>query len=233
LPDQKFIARFLRPCTSGSVLPDGSISTFEAVREATGWVRPGGDHGCAPAEIAPGVFNSHYHDIDSVEKLRAVAPRARLVINTAPAQCPLLDYGPAVTVLDIPLEDDPDERKRFDAGKPTQSGCATARLPLTKRCAGNARQYFDTACNAIDATLAAGGHVVVHCHASLSRSAVFVLAWLMRSRKISLVEAVRVMRPRWEATWPCDRFVHQLIDYERELRAPRAVRAWLRAHPVA
>jgi hypothetical protein len=217
----------------GAVLPDGSISTFEAVREATGWVRPGGDHGCVPAEIAPGVFNAHYHDIDSADKLRAVAPRARLVINTAPAQCPRVDYGLAVAVLDIPLEDDPDERKWFDAGKPTQSSCKTVGLPLTKRCSGNARQHFEKACDAIDATLAAGGGVVIHCHASLSRSAAFALAWLMRSRAIGVVEAVRAMRPLWEATWPCDRFVHQLIDYERELRAPSAVRAWLLAHPVA
>lgn len=219
--------------SSGAMLPDTSISTFEAVREATGWVRPVGDHGCPPAQVAPGVYNAHYHDIDTATKLCAVAPRTRLVVNTAPAQCLRVDYGPDVTVLDIPLEDDPDPRKWFDQGKQTQSNCATDGLPLTLRCAGNARQHFDTACDAVDATLAAGGEVVIHCHASLSRSAAFVLAWLMRSRGIGVVEAVRVMKPHWDATWPCDRFVHQLIDYERELRAPAAVRAWLRAHPVA
>jgi len=31
-------------------------STFEAVREATGLVRPPGSHGCKPVEILPGLW---------------------------------------------------------------------------------------------------------------------------------------------------------------------------------
>lgn len=31
---------------------------------------------------------------------------------------------------------------------------------------------------------------------------------------------VRFPAARWDATWPCDRFAFQLIEYEEELRRP-------------
>ena len=43
--------------------------------------------------------------------------------------------------------------------------------------------------------------MLVHCHASLSRSVVFILAHLMRTRKISLLDAGKMMKPVWDATW--------------------------------
>lgn len=48
-------------------------SAFEDVREATGWVRPSGKHGCAAAEVFPGIWTAHYHDVDSLKKLNSVA----------------------------------------------------------------------------------------------------------------------------------------------------------------
>ena len=47
------------------------MTTFESFRALTGWKRPGRDHGCAPTQIVPGVWTAHYHDIDSIEKLKA------------------------------------------------------------------------------------------------------------------------------------------------------------------
>lgn len=44
------------------------LTTFEEVREITGWVRPGHDHGCKPVEVIPGLWTAHYNDIDSIEK---------------------------------------------------------------------------------------------------------------------------------------------------------------------
>ena len=200
------------------------MTTFEAARTLTGWQRPGRDHGCKPCEIVPGVWTAHYHDIDSKEKLRA-ATRSNpitLVVNTAPCQCESRDgfYGPRVTVMAVDLEDDPDERKYFDQGKPTQSACTNPDLPITRRVAGDAMKDFDACIAAIEAHLAAGGHCLVHCHASLSRSAAFLLAYLMKSKGMSLLNAIRHMKLRWDATWPCDRFVLQLIEYEHHLAKP-------------
>ena len=73
---------------------------------------------------------------------------------------------------------------------------------------------------AVDATLANGDHALIHCHASLSRSVAFILAYLMRSRGLSLLAAAQLMKPKWDAVWPCDRFVDQLRVYEYRLAAP-------------
>ena len=123
--------------------------------------------------------------------------------------------------MEIALEDDPDERKAFDAGKPNcESKCADPSVELVKRCAGDAKRDFHAVSCEIDAVLASGGHALVHCHASLSRSVAFILAHLMRTKGISLLEAGRIMKKVWDATWPCDRFVMQLIEYEQELKYP-------------
>ena len=200
-------------------------TTFEAFREFTGWQRPGRDHGCAPVEIIPGVWTAHYHDIDSPEKLSAATNGApiKLVVNSALCQCTARTgfYGAGVRVMEVVLEDDPDERKYFDAGKPNvQSKCADASVPLKLRAAGDAKREFTAVSKAIDETIASGGHVLVHCHASLSRSVAYILAHLMRTRRLSLLEAAQLMKPKWDAVWPCDRFSFQLIEYEQELATP-------------
>ena len=160
------------------------MTTFEAFREITGWVRPGRNHGCAPVEIVPGVWTAHYHDIDSAAKLRAATKNApiRLVVNSALCQCDARDgfWGPDVRVMEVPLEDDPDERKAFDQGKATTSACGDPAVPLAKRCAGDVAPFFDAVTKAVEATRADGGHVLVHCHASLSRSV--ACAWRRSNR---------------------------------------------------
>ena len=44
------------------------------------------------------------------------------------------------------------------------------------KCAGDAKQHFELVSGEIQKTLAGGGEVLVHCHASISRSAVFIIA---------------------------------------------------------
>jgi hypothetical protein len=39
----------------------------------------------------------------------------------------------------------------------------------------------------------------------------------MKTQKVSAAEAARIMKPKWDAVWPADAFVNQLLDYEREL----------------
>lgn len=185
------------------------MTSFAAFREFTSWTRPGRDHGCPPVEIVPGLWTAHYHDIDSPEKLKSATGGApiKLVVNSALCQCASRDgfYGPNVKVMEIVLEDDPDPRKYFDQGKPTTSNCKDGTVPLVNRFAGEAIADFDACSKAIDETLASGGHALVHCHASLSRSVAFLLAHLMRTRGLSLLGAAQLMKPKWDAVWPCDR----------------------------
>ena len=106
-----------------------------------------------------------------------------------------------------------------------------------KRCPGDAKRHFDRVILEMERTLLTGGgvprgvrldarrgvaagHVLVHCHASLSRSVAFLLAFFMKTKGMTLLEAGAFMKPKWDATWPCDRFVFQLMEYERELERP-------------
>ena len=150
-----------------------------------------------------------------------------LVVNSAPCQCEARGgfFGAGVRVMLCDLEDDPDARKKFDGGKEAaQSDCAKSddEVPAVKRCAGDIKVHFDAVSAAISATLSAGGVVLCHCHASISRSAAFIIAHMLKTGEAKSVAAATAMvKARWAATWPCDAFVFQLLEYERELGAAR------------
>ena len=56
------------------------------------------------------------------------------------------------------------------------------------------------------------------------RSAAFILAYIMRAEACSVLAATKLVKRNWAATWPCDRFVQQLLEYERELVVRRAAK---------
>jgi hypothetical protein len=37
------------------------------------------------------------------------------------------------------------------------------------------------------------------------------------------MEAGRLLKSKWDATWPCDRFAYELVTYERELARNKAL----------
>ena len=206
------------------------MSAFEIFREeVTGWIRPGHDHGCKPVEVIPGLWTAHYDEIDSLEKLQEAtnfAPLA-MVVNSAVCQCASRDgfYGPDIKVLEIDIEDDPDERKYFDQGKKAfQSRCREPGIASKYRCAGDMTLHFDPVSDAIHEVLQQSGKsVLVHCKASLSRSPALILAYLMKYQNMSLMEAGRLLKSKWDATWPCDRFSYDLVTYERDLARNKAL----------
>lgn len=207
------------------------MSSFDAVREATGRQRPGHAHGCKPVEVVPGLWTAHFHDIETAEALAAAAPGVNIktVVNSATEKCPTQtgSYGEGVEVLRIEgLLDDPETRKKVDAlPEGPEKEAARAALPNFEECecAGDAKKDFSRVIDAIDATKESGGATMVHCYASISRSVAFILAYIMKDERITLVEAVERMRSRWEATWPNDHFVKQLLEYELELGLGPAV----------
>jgi len=203
---------------------DDSIDQFKEVRQITGWVRPPGAHGCQPTEIIKGVWTAHYHDVDTQEKLLSiVGENMQCVVNTATCQCDSRQgrYGDSVDVVLVDLEDDPDERKHFDAGKPSTSRCTEQDVPEMLRCSGDAKQHFRRVSAKIHSVVAEGGSVLLHCHASISRSAVFILAYMLEYGGLTLPAAMQTMKSKWNATWPCDRFLMQLIEFQEELSCAR------------
>lgn len=198
---------------------------FAAFREVTSYVRPPHGHGCPPVEVVPGVWTAHYHDIETLDKLKAAAPPTTLVVNAAKVdKCPTGpgSYGEGVDVLCIDgLLDDPDALKKAHAmPQGPEKDAALAALPEfpPEECAGDAYKDFELVNEKISQTVAGGGAAMVHCYASLSRSVVFILAYLMKTKGISAAEAAALMKPKWDATWPNDSFVKQLLKYEDDLK---------------
>lgn len=186
---------------------------FDKVREITGSTRPHGTHGCPLSEITPGVFTCHFNDINTPESIPNLGKNIGLVVNSAcphfqndtfPGYCNTYPgfYGPDVEVCNIDLLDDPKEGE-------------------THTYPGDAKQYFRYVNRKITEVLEADKCVLVHCYGSISRSAVLIIAYLMESKGIDLLDATQLMKDKWEATWPNDAFVRQLIEFEKELQKER------------
>lgn len=186
---------------------------FDQVREITSTIRPKGTHGCPLTEITPGVYTCHFKEIDTPESIPNLGKNIGLVVNsscphfqndTFPGFCNTYPgfYGPDVQVCNIDLLDDPKEGE-------------------THTYPGDAKQHFRYVNRKITEILDADKCALIHCHASISRSAVLIIAYLMESKGISLLDAVQLMKGKWDPTWPNDAFVRQLIEFEKELQKER------------
>jgi len=174
-------------------------------------------------EVVSGLWTAHFHDIEDSKSLTGVSQNITTVVNCATDKCPTKEgsYGPSVKVVLVEgLLDDPDARKKADAMPDgPEKEAALAALPQfpPEECAGDAKKDFERVNKAIDDAKADGKAALVHCHASLSRSCAFILAYMMKKQSIPLSEAIEQMRKKWSATWPNDCFVEQLLQYEKDL----------------
>jgi len=173
------------------------MSTFKGVRAATGPVRSAHNHGCKPVEVVPGVWTAHFHDVETDAALKTIVPNCKLVVNSATDKCKTGpgSYGEGVDVLVVDgLLDDPEARKKADSmPEGPEKEAAKAALPQFEpgECAGNAKQDFERVNKAIDAAKGAGASSMIHCYASISRSAAFILAYMMKSQQITLEQAIK------------------------------------------
>mmetsp|Transcript_45308 Transcript_45308/g.144195 ORF Transcript_45308/g.144195 Transcript_45308/m.144195 type:complete len:87 (+) Transcript_45308:213-473(+) len=78
---------------------------------------------------------------------------------------------------------------------------------------------MDRCCDFIEAGLAGGGTVYVHCGAGISRSATMAAAYLMRKEALSAGDAVLAVRAARPFARPNDGFMRQLGVYEEQLRS--------------
>lgn len=90
-------------------------------------------------------------------------------------------------------------------------------FPMMDQPTTDIARYFHVAAKFIDNAISSGGKILVHCLVGMSRSATCVLAYLMISRKMTAVDAIRKVRMRRDIR-PNDGFLQQLADLDNELR---------------
>lgn len=112
----------------------------------------------------------------------------------------------------------PWEEHRTNVVDRTPSAMKKFRVPITDSETTDIGAYFDAVTRFIDDELKSGGRVLVHCVAGVSRSTTLVLAYLIRYRGYSLLDAFDLVAERRRIAWPNDGFYRQLINYERSLR---------------
>ncbi|GAX84958.1 hypothetical protein CEUSTIGMA_g12379.t1 [Chlamydomonas eustigma] len=117
------------------------------------------------------------------------------------------------------FNDDPDAKKKVDSMPDgPEKMAALAALPAfpPHDLPGDATKEIARVNAAIDQARAAGGAALVHCKGSMSRAVVFVLAYIMKEHKCTVVveavnimkehkctvvvEAVNIMKSKWAAT---------------------------------
>lgn len=135
------------------------------------------------------MYTAHFEEFASptfFQDRNDINPPIGLVINSAIAhnQCPVVPgyYGSEIDVICIDLLDDP---------KPGESHTGP----------GDAKVFFPTVNKATKDAIDAGKSVLIHCYGSISRSAVLIIAYLMETKSISALEATKLLKSKWDATW--------------------------------
>lgn len=141
-----------------------------------------GTHGCKLTELIPGLYTAHFEEFQSptfFQECTDINPPIGLIVNSAIArdQCPVVTgyYGPSIEVVCIHLFDDPTP--------------------------GNAKVFFPSVNKAVKETIDSGKSALIHCYGSISRSAVFIIAYLMEFNGLSALEATKFLKAKWDATW--------------------------------
>ncbi|XP_029366348.1 dual specificity protein phosphatase 18-like [Echeneis naucrates] len=84
--------------------------------------------------------------------------------------------------------------------------------------------HFEEVAGKVERTAGRGGRTLVHCNAGVSRSAALCMAYLVRHRDMTLLEAHRWLKICRPLVRPNNGFWKQLIRYEMEVRGENSVR---------
>ncbi len=92
-------------------------------------------------------------------------------------------------------------------------------LPVGDNLSSNLEVHFPAAFTFLDGAKLAGGRVLVHCQMGISRSATVVIAYVMRSLRLSYEEALNYVRHRRRVIDPNLTFLNQLMAFGQRLAA--------------
>lgn len=93
------------------------------------------------------------------------------------------------------------------------SGIKTKFINLADNCTSHIKSYFDEMNDFIERN----ERVVVHCYAGKSRSATAVIAYLMKTSKMTLDQALQFVQSKRHVVCPNFSFMGQLKSYQDEL----------------
>lgn len=95
------------------------------------------------------------------------------------------------------------------------------RIPVFDNKGEDMTQHFDTAFKFIEASRHHGS-ILVHCHKGISRSATFVIGYLMKSNDFTRDEALLYLQNIRPIIQPNAEFLDQLSEYEKKLEGERS-----------
>ena len=88
------------------------------------------------------------------------------------------------------------------------------RIPIEDEMNADAGEHFDDAVRFIQRVEQAKGKLYVHCIVGASRAPTMVMAYLIRSKNISLWDAFSFIQARRVLAFPNPHFLFQLAEYE-------------------
>uniref|UniRef100_A0A7M4EXB8 protein-tyrosine-phosphatase n=2 Tax=Crocodylus porosus TaxID=8502 RepID=A0A7M4EXB8_CROPO len=90
-------------------------------------------------------------------------------------------------------------------------------IPVEDSHTADISSHFQEAIDFIDCVRRAGGKILVHCEAGISRSPTICMAYLMKMKKFRLEEAFDYIKQRRSLISPNFGFMGQLLQYESEI----------------
>ena len=77
------------------------------------------------------------------------------------------------------------------------------------------KKHFEESNKFIDDAIQNKGNVLIHCHAGISRSSSILIAYIMKTQKMSLDKVLELIRAKRDKVKPNDGFIEQLKEYEK------------------
>ena len=105
----------------------------------------------------------------------------------------------------------------FYISNPFESQFICETIEVADEPGANISVIFPRCCEFINAARKAGGGILVHCNAGISRSSTIVAAYLMQELGVGLDDALAMIRAARPVIKPNDGFMVQLRQYEEAL----------------